>query len=75
MLDGMKKRTTLILDRDLISEVADLLGTRNTTDTIHAALREVSATEARRRLAARDFPELTPEFLAEIRKPRTWPRE
>jgi Arc/MetJ family transcription regulator len=74
MLDGMKKRTTLILDRDLISNAAEVLGTRNTTDTIHAALREVNAMEARRRLAARDFPDLTSEFLAEIRKPRTWPR-
>jgi Arc/MetJ family transcription regulator len=53
-----KTHTTLDLDRDLLLEAATALGTSRTTDTVHAALREVVARRRRRWLAERDFGEL-----------------
>ena len=44
----MRKHTTIDLDRDLVAQAADALGTSTTTDTIHTALAEV--VRARRRL-------------------------
>lgn len=66
----MRKHTTLDLDQDLVSEAAAILGTRRTTDTVHAALREVAARQRRAMLARHDFPDLTPEALAAMRAPR-----
>jgi len=37
------KRTNINLDTDLVAAAAHLLGTHNTADTIHAALREIVA--------------------------------
>jgi Arc/MetJ family transcription regulator len=46
------------------------LGTKTTTETLHAALRD-SVRQARlRRLAERDLSGLTPDALAELRRPR-----
>ena len=42
----MRKHTTIDLDVDLVRQAAEALGTRRTTDTVHAALSEV----VRRRL-------------------------
>jgi hypothetical protein len=67
----MKKRTSVILDLGLVREAGEVLGTRQTTATIHEALREVVAREKRRRLAARDFPDLTPEAIEGMRRART----
>ena len=64
-----KTHTTLDLDRTLLMEAAEVLGTRRTTDTVHAALREVIARRKRARLARRDFSELE-SLLPEIRAPR-----
>jgi len=64
-----KTHTTLDLDRTLLMEAAEVLGTRRTTDTVHAALREVIARRKRARLARRDFSELE-KLLPEIRAPR-----
>ena len=36
-----KTHTTLDLDHDLLHEAAEALGTSRTTETVHAALREV----------------------------------
>ena len=47
-----------------------MLGTVQTTETVHAALREVVDRAARKRLAAQEFAGLTPEALAALRKPR-----
>ena len=47
-----------------------MLGTEQTTETVHAAMRDVVARAKRRRLAARDLPDLTPEAVEEMRKPR-----
>jgi uncharacterized protein (DUF1778 family) len=53
-----KRHTTLDLDRDLLREAAEALGTTRTTETVHAALREVVARRRRAWLSRRDFSEL-----------------
>lgn len=64
-----KSHTTLDLDRDLLHQAAEVLGTSRTTDTIHAALREVVARRRRAWLARRDFSELE-TALPELRASR-----
>lgn len=64
-----KTHTTLDLDRDLLNQAAEALGTKRTTDTVHAALREVVARRQRAWLARRDFSELA-SHLPELRAPR-----
>ena len=65
-----KTHTTLDLDRDLLQEAAEALGTTRTTETVHAALREVVARRHRAWLAQRDFSELE-SSLPELRRPRS----
>lgn len=65
----MKTHTTLDLDRDLLVEAAAVLGTTRTTETVHAALREVVARQSRVRLMARDWSNLK-ELMPEMRAPR-----
>jgi len=65
------KRTNINLDTQLVREAADLLGTTRTSDTVHAAMRDVVAREHRRRLAERDlFGDLTAAELDAMRRPR-----
>ena len=64
-----KTHTTLDLDRELLHDAAEALGTTRTTDTVHAALREVVARRQRAWLARRDFSELEAR-LPELRGPR-----
>lgn len=64
------RRTNINLDKRLVAEAAAVLGTVQTTETVHAALREVVDRAARQRLAAHDFAGLTPEALAALRNPR-----
>lgn len=64
-----KTHTTLDLDRDLLRSAAEALGTTRTTETIHAALREVVARRQRAMLARRDFSELE-AHLPELRATR-----
>jgi Arc/MetJ family transcription regulator len=66
----MRKHTTLDLDQDLVRDAAAALGTRRTTDTVHAALGEVVARRRRTVLARHDFPDLTPDALTAMRAPR-----
>jgi len=66
------KRTNINLDKDLVDAAAAVLGTTQTTATVHAALREVVDRAARQRLAERDFARLTPEALSAMRSPRTF---
>jgi Arc/MetJ family transcription regulator len=61
------KRTNINLETDLVDAAAHVLGTSRTTDTVHAALRAVVDCDTRARLARRDFPDLTPEVLNELR--------
>ena len=68
----MIKRTNINLDIELVEEVAVLLGTRRTSDTVHAAMRDVVAREHRRRLAERDlFGDLQPGEFDAMRQTRT----
>ena len=69
--ERMKTHTTLDLDRDLLAEAAAALGTSRTTDTVHAALREAVARQARARLMARDWSNLK-GLLPEMRAPRAF---
>jgi Arc/MetJ family transcription regulator len=64
------RRTNINLDRELVDAAAAVLGTERTTDTVHAALRAVVDRAARERLATRDFGDLTPDVLTELRRPR-----
>jgi Arc/MetJ family transcription regulator len=64
------KRTNINLDRDLVDAAAAVLGTARTTDTVHAALRAVVDHAARERLTHRDFVDLTPDGLEQLRRPR-----
>ena len=66
---GPKRRTTINLDVGLVDRARQLLGTRNTTDTVHEALEEIIRRAALRRLAAREF-DLSLEELKEMRKGR-----
>ncbi|MGH2845622.1 MAG: hypothetical protein ACRDL0_06305 [Thermoleophilaceae bacterium] len=58
------------LDRHLVEQAAEVLGTRGATETVHAAMAEVVRWARRRRLAARDLADLTPEALGELRRGR-----
>lgn len=69
-----KTHTTLDLDRDLLRDAAKALGTTRTTETIHAALRDVVARRRRAELARRDFSELEPA-LPGLRAPRDAARD
>jgi Arc/MetJ family transcription regulator len=54
---------------ELVRAAAQALGTSQTTETVHAALRAVVERAARQRLAERDFDDLTPAALEAIRRP------
>ena len=63
------RRTSLNLDFGLVEEARSALGTKGTTETVHAALREIVLRDRRRRLLERDFSMLTPELIEELRRP------
>ena len=64
-----KVHTTLDLDHDLLAQAAEALGTTRTTETVHAALREVVARRRRAWLVRRDFSDLE-TLLPDLRAPR-----
>lgn len=66
----MVRRTTVNLDMDLVAEARKILKTKNTTDTVHAALREVVRREDLERLAEWDLGGKTLEDLKELRRSR-----
>jgi Arc/MetJ family transcription regulator len=70
MVTTTTKRTNINLDKALVEEAAAVLGTAQTTETVHAALHDVVDRAARQRLAGRDFNALTPAALGKIRRPR-----
>jgi Arc/MetJ family transcription regulator len=67
-----KQHTTVNLDRDLLREAMEVLGTTQVTETIHRALEEVVRQWHLRRLLTHDLPDLTPEMLEKVRAPRTF---
>jgi Arc/MetJ family transcription regulator len=74
----VRKRTSVNIDTELVERAAQILGTRGLTATVNAAMEDVVERDMlQRRLAARDFADLTPERLAEMRTSRfrDWPHE
>jgi hypothetical protein len=69
---AMGKRTSLILEPDLLKEAAKILGTRGPTATVRKSLEETVRREKLRRLAEIEFPEDALERLWEMRRPRTF---
>lgn len=67
----MVRRTTINLDSDLVADARAVLKTRNTTDTVHDALREVVRRERLKRLGEWDLGGMTLEDLKEMRRSRT----
>ena len=73
-----RDKTSLVIDRDKLAETREILGTKTIAETVDAALDEVIALAARRRLLERIQREggIGPS-LAEIRRlrePRVAPR-
>ncbi|HVS28781.1 MAG TPA: type II toxin-antitoxin system VapB family antitoxin [Solirubrobacteraceae bacterium] len=64
------RRTNINLDKHLVEAAAAVLGTAQTTETVHAALRDVVDRAARERLAGREFADLTPAAVLEMRRQR-----
>jgi Arc/MetJ family transcription regulator len=67
----MVRRTTINLDSELVADAREVLKTKNTTDTVHDALRDVIRRDRLRRLGEWDLGGLTLEDLKEMRRPRT----
>jgi Arc/MetJ family transcription regulator len=67
----MVKRTSMNVDLDLVKEAQEVLGTNGTTETVHAALREIVRRRRLERLLKHDFSNLDVE---EIRRSR-WETE
>jgi Arc/MetJ family transcription regulator len=65
----MVKRTTINLDMELVAQARGVLEAGNTTDTVHAALRDVVRRDRLRRLSERDW-NFTLEDLKEMRRSR-----
>jgi Arc/MetJ family transcription regulator len=65
-----RSRTTVNLDLELVHEASAVLGTARTTDTLHAALRDVVQRERRDRLTQQEFPDLSLERLDQLRDVR-----
>lgn len=67
-----RRHTTLNLDIDLLAEAQRALDTRQATETIHRALREVVDREKRRQLLQMGQGDLTPQRLEEMRRNRSF---
>jgi Arc/MetJ family transcription regulator len=70
----MVRRTTINLDSELVAQAREVLKAKNTTDTVHDALRDVVRRERLRRLAERDW-DMTLDDLKELRRSRVETRE
>jgi len=71
------RRTSINLDLDLVADAREVLGTKTTTDTVHAALRDAVRRERLESLTRWTFEDLSPGFLNELRegRPERWERE
>jgi Arc/MetJ family transcription regulator len=65
------RRTTINLDSELVMQARDVLKTKNTTDTVHSALREVVRRDRLKRLTEWELEGLTLEGIKEMRRSRT----
>jgi hypothetical protein len=64
------RRITFNADARMLATAQAALGTRTATETINRSLAEVVRQTRLRRLAQRRFPDLTPEALEKMRRPR-----
>ena len=71
----MIKRTSINLDLELVAEAREILGTNNTTDTVHTALREAVRHERIERLLKRRFDHMPEGWLDEERRGEHWDDE
>ena len=55
---------------DLLHEAEQAVGSSSATETVTLALRELVALRRRARLVEIDLPDLTPESLDQVRRPR-----
>jgi Arc/MetJ family transcription regulator len=67
---AMTKRTSINLDVSLVEEAKEVLETKETTETIHRALKEVVRQDRLRRLGRRRF-DFSAADLEALRQPRT----
>lgn len=65
------RRTSLILDTDLLARAALVLGTVSKTDTVRAALERAVREDSIKRLAAWELPDSAATLLREQRRPRS----
>lgn len=65
-----RRRTTLNLPADLLKAAEDELGTTSPTEAVTEALKEFVRRRAAERLLAMDLPDLTPDAVEEVRRPR-----
>jgi Arc/MetJ family transcription regulator len=72
-----RDKTSLVIDREKVAEVKKILGTKTLADTVDAALDEVIALDARRRLMDRIRRDggigPSPAELRRLRQPRVDP--
>ena len=66
----MIKRTSINLDLELVAEARGIFGTKNTTDTVHTALREVVRREKLKALSKMRFDHMPDGWLDELRTRR-----
>lgn len=66
----MVRRTTINLDSELVAAAREVLNAKNTTDTVHGALRDVVRRERLKRLGEWDLGGKTLEDLKELRRSR-----
>ena len=72
MLSIMPRRTSVILDDDLVERAKAALGTSGISDTIEAALREAVRTDQRRRLASVSGPAMAIDSDGMLEARATW---
>lgn len=68
--DAVLKRTSFLVETELLDEAAGVLGTKGPTETIRQSLEETVAHARRKALAEWELPERFPEQVEELRRPR-----
>jgi hypothetical protein len=66
----MYKRTSLMVETDLLNQASQLLGTNGPTETVRGALEQTVRQARLKELTQWELPEDFPEQLAAMREPR-----
>ena len=67
------KRTSINLDLELVAEARGIFGTKNTTDMVHTALREVVRREKLKALSKMRFDHMPDGWWDELERGEHWP--